>query len=95
MNSITLQSLVSGAVHQTITCDVPFHYHKSPVLELYALEYFGHHISIVQDQDKFDIQIDRIKETEKYGLAWEEVENYIKSFLEGKQGDIQLSLPPM
>lgn len=81
MNSqiVSFQGLVKNAVHVTEICDLSFHNHKSRKLELYALDYREHHISLVKDADCFDIQIDHDDSTTRRGLSWSQVEDYVES----------------
>lgn len=75
---VSFRELARNAVHATEVCDLSFHNHKSRVLELYAVDYRGHHISIIQDLDCFDVQIDHDDTTVRRNLSWAEVEEYVE-----------------
>jgi hypothetical protein len=70
--------LCERAQHETIICDDPIHCHKTPVQEMFGVEYKGHHIAVTKDLDVFNVRIDRNPLTDKWNLSWSQVVAYVE-----------------
>src|SRR5512146_3291209 len=83
---IPFGAVLASADFRVIVCDNPYHIHQSPIQEMTAVEYQGHHVAITRDGRSYSVRIDRQPLTDRHDLSMEEVIAYVESKT-GKGGE--------
>jgi hypothetical protein len=74
----SFSALAQSANHQVIQCDNPYHRHNKPhMLEMYALTFRGHHVSVTIDGNCYSVRIDRNPLTDKHDMSQSEAFAYV------------------
>ncbi len=79
LKTIGFAMVMASAKFKIIVCDNPYHVHQSPIQEMTAVEYRGHHVAITRDGWSYSVRIDRQPLTDKYNLTVDEAIAYVES----------------
>jgi hypothetical protein len=79
MNAVLPFSAVAQvAQYQEISCDDPYHNHRSPVQYMFAVQYRGHHVALTIDGDCYSVRIDRNPRTDQHDMSRAQAFAYVE-----------------
>lgn len=74
----TFEELEADAVKSVFCCSDPCHDHTYPVQVAYAVEYRGHHVSVVIDGELLSVEIDRNSRKVRENVSRAQALDYIE-----------------
>jgi len=75
---VSFSAIMASAKFEIFICRDPYHTHQTPVQEMTAVEYRGHHVAITRDGSSYSVRIDRDPLTDQHNLNAHEVIAYVE-----------------